>query len=454
MDKDRTHTMRTPFLPLFGLLLLSLGMACSRNSFEGQVIAVETLRTGDGGASSRLVAIDPDGKGKAPVVLTEGFADALAPALSHDAGTLYFQGKKNEGDAWKIWGMDLTKRKTWQVTFEETDCRYPVSMPDGTVVFSRYAAAGNDSRAELWKTGNDTAHFTQLTYNRGLNVAGTILKEGRILCLTSGNDATGKNPVFMVMRPDGTKAELYHACEGDAFPVTTGREVGPQHVYFINNHGQLARLDHHRPLHTGEVIAPALEGTFLGVTAGTEESESGESLWVTYRNGQGETGLYRFNAREAGLEDQPLATGMELGDILLVKAVDPRPRILPSEVDVTKPTAILMSQDINHSRLPAREGIADTVATRIRISGAEGILGETVAKADGSFYVKLDADTPFRIETLNEAGETVRGPSSWLYLRPSERRACVGCHADQELAPENVQPLAVKEDPVMMLSNK
>ena len=62
---------------------------------------------------------------------------------------------------------------------------------------------------------------------------------------------------------------------------------------------------------------------------------------------------------------------------------------------------------------------------------------------------KLDADTPFRIETLNIQGETVRGPSDWIYLRPNERRACVGCHADPELAPKNFQPLAVKGAPVV-----
>jgi hypothetical protein len=71
-------------------------------------------------------------------------------------------------------------------------------------------------------------------------------------------------------------------------------------------------------------------------------------------------------------------------------------------------------------------------------------------KEDGSFYLKLDADTPFRMEALNSQGETLRGPSDWIYLRPGERRACTGCHADPELAPENIQPLAVREDPAVL----
>jgi hypothetical protein len=39
----------------------------------------------------------------------------------------------------------------------------------------------------------------------------------------------------------------------------------------------------------------------------------------------------------------------------------------------------------------------------------------------------------------------VRGPSDCIYLRPNERWGCVGCHADNELAPYNTQPMAVKE---------
>jgi hypothetical protein len=127
-----------------------------------------------------------------------------------------------------------------------------------------------------------------------------------------------------------------------------------------------------------------------------------------------------------------------------------RPRKLPSAVNMDNPTGQLMSQDINHSMLAAHTGLkGDTVAMSIRVTYLEG--GNKVIETgqDGSFYLTLDAEKPFRIETLNNLGETVRGPSDWIYLRPNERRACTGCHADPELAPENIQPIAVKSDPVV-----
>jgi hypothetical protein len=139
-------------------------------------------------------------------------------------------------------------------------------------------------------------------------------------------------------------------------------------------------------------------------------------------------------------------------DPLIIDLLDPRPRILPSPVDPNKPTAILMIQDINHSGLPVHGEIqGDSLADRIRISSLEGELGVVEAKDDGSVYVKLDADTPFNIETLNSQGEVLRGPSDWIYLRPNERRACTGCHVNPELAPRNYQPHAVKEDPVVLV---
>ena len=135
--------------------------------------------------------------------------------------------------------------------------------------------------------------------------------------------------------------------------------------------------------------------------------------------------------------------------------MEKRPFILPSPVELNNPTAILMSQDINHSMLPVNKGISgDSAASRIRVSTLEGELAVVEVKADGSFYLKLDADIPLRIETLNSQGEIVRGPSDWIYLRANERRACVGCHANPELAPKNIQPLAVKEDPVVLIAKK
>ena len=102
--------------------------------------------------------------------------------------------------------------------------------------------------------------------------------------------------------------------------------------------------------------------------------------------------------------------------------------------------------------IPAQEGSVsnDTVADRIQVVGLEGLMEEIEVMEDGSFYLKIDVDIPIHILSMNEKGETIRGPSDWFWLRSNERRGCVGCHADPELAPDNIQPLAVQHPPVIV----
>jgi len=75
-------------------------------------------------------------------------------------------------------------------------------------------------------------------------------------------------------------------------------------------------------------------------------------------------------------------------------------------------------------------------------------MGTINVEKDGSFYLKVMADTPFRIQTIDEKGKVLNGPCGWIWLRPNERRGCVGCHEDPELVPDNKVPFSVKKAPV------
>jgi hypothetical protein len=252
----------------------------------------------------------------------------------------------------------------------------------------------------------------------------------------------------MIMRPDGTKSELYSSGSPGLLPISGGQESADGHIYFITTNGQLGRVLHRRPLHTFENLSEGLEGSFASVTPSADSS-----CLVSFQPEAGSSfGIYLFDPLKTQRPSALFPGDRNLVDPLIIAEVDPRPRILPSPVDPEKPTAILMTQNINHSMLPVHEGIkGDSLADRMRISTLDGELAVVEAKEDGSVYVKLDADTPFRFETLNSQGEVLRGPSDWIYLRPNERRACTGCHANPELAPRNYQPHAVKEGPVVLV---
>ena len=65
------------------------------------------------------------------------------------------------------------------------------------------------------------------------------------------------------------------------------------------------------------------------------------------------------------------------------------------------------------------------------------ILGEAPVEPDGSFFVRLPADTPFYIQTLNSQGQPLQTMHRWMWVRKGTSRGCIGCHENKELAPEN-----------------
>ncbi len=125
-----------------------------------------------------------------------------------------------------------------------------------------------------------------------------------------------------------------------------------------------------------------------------------------------------------------------------------RPRHLPDEVNKMESTGQLFCQDINVTALEHLLPVDPKKATLIEVLGLDGSMGIVQVEEDGSFYLKVLADTPFRIQTLDDNRQLVNGPSGWLWLRPFERRGCVGCHEDPELVPKNFVPLSVKKQPV------
>ena len=432
------------FIGLSGLLTHS----CSKK-YEGNIIAVELAGMPGSLDGAKLVLLDPERNENTPGVLLSEFESSASPSLSHEGRYLYFQGKQKEGDPWQIWVLDLKKGAVSPVTDLPENCTQPASLPDGSVVFSREGRIKGKKVQELWKCMRDGCCLTQITHTPAENLYPNVLWEGRILYSSQQVYPETRNPQLMIMRPDGTKSELYSPGYGGLLPSSGGMDSPDGYIYFISTEGQLSRVLHRRPLHTFENLSLDLDGTFASVTPTADST-----CLVSYQPAGGDSyGIYRF---DPGSPEGPAALFLgekNLVDPLLIARVDPRPKILPSEVDAGNKTALLMTQDINHSMLPVHEGImGDSLADRIRISTVDGEVAVVEAKDDGSVYLKLDADTPYSFETLNSQGELIRGPSDWIYLRPNERRACTGCHVNPELAPRNYQPHAVKEDPVVLIS--
>ncbi|NQT87835.1 HEAT repeat domain-containing protein [bacterium] len=73
--------------------------------------------------------------------------------------------------------------------------------------------------------------------------------------------------------------------------------------------------------------------------------------------------------------------------------------------------------------------------------GTEAVeLGVAPLCPDGSFYVEAPADRALAFQAIDAEGRAVINELSWIYIRPGERRGCVGCHAGptQALKPVRV----------------
>jgi hypothetical protein len=64
------------------------------------------------------------------------------------------------------------------------------------------------------------------------------------------------------------------------------------------------------------------------------------------------------------------------------------------------------------------------------------ILGEVPVEPDGSFALKVPANTPIQLQLLDAQGNVLRS-CRWIWARNREPRGCIGCHEDGERTPEN-----------------
>lgn len=434
--------------PAVGLLVFTQVPAGAADMLDGNVSDQRYP------ADSRIVSFDrlePEGGIR---VLTEDFHSARAPALSPDGRRMVFSGQQRERGPWQIWEMELKRGRTRLVTpFEgSTD---PAYLADGSIAFSAPATDGTTVAGHaLYTVGPEGGDPTRVTFHPGLDYAPTVLRDGRLLFVIRESPDSPVSRLF-TMRYDGTAAELFYESRGGGRQNGRAWETPDDRVVFVesaDSHapgGRLIAVSEHRPLHSRIDLGSGNGGTFHSVFP----LSSNEYL-VSYRAPGGDRyGLHSFEPMGGRLEPilAPDPGYHAVEPVVVVARLAPKSFV--SVVDLQRDTGELYCLDTDLSDLPPdlppdrTPGSAISSAS-LRILSTTGILGELPLEEDGSFYIQIPADTPVRLETLDAAGRVVRGPSAWIWVRPNERRGCIGCHEDRELAPENRVPLAVESPPV------
>jgi len=401
---------------------------------------------------AQIVALDPDQPAGTLKELTADYYSAQSPEISFDGKYLLFAAQHKQNEPWQIWEMNLEDLKTRQVTSSRENCIDPAYLPDGRLIFSKSGV--NDSLEaghSLCTCNPDGSDIKRITFNPHTYFASNVLNDGRILTIGRQLYPEQGYPMFMILRPDGTKAEMFYKGNEGSTLTSGGWEVTNGKILFTESDkgnpegGSLISISYNRPLHSRVNLTSEIKGDFRAVIP----QYSGKLL-VSYRKSETDRyALYEFDAENKILGDVIYSNNdFNILEAVVVEKHD-RPKKLPSEVDVGVKTGLLLCQDINVLDMQST-GNASALpkACKIQVIGRDSTLGVVQVEEDGSFYFKVIADTPFKIQTLDEKGHVLQGPCSWIWLRPNERRGCVGCHEDHELVPVNRLSLAVKKPPV------
>jgi hypothetical protein len=457
---------------IFSILIIaaigSIGIlmsSCKGKSMDGNIIFTRiagktqnaNLSNGDSwryNQKAQIVVVDPIEGAKSLKVLSEDFYSAQSPTISYDGKHMLFTGQQKQNDPWQIWEMDLGNLKTKQITATNDNCADPVYLPNGRLLFSCLNAKDSLKAGHSLFTCNlDGSELKRITFNPNTYFASTILADGRVLTITKQLYPQTGGQMFMIMRPDGTKAEMFYQGISGSSIRTHGRQTSDGKIVFIESlndkthGGKLISISYNRPLNSRIDLAPEMEGDFRSVYPNI----SGKFL-VSYRKtGTDKYGLFEFDPlKKVIVKTMYVDPQFDVIDAVVVERKD-RPKKLPSEVDMEVKTGLLLCQNINVFQMQSPDSVKCLQkASAIEVLGLDSSLGIIHVEEDGSFYLKVMADKAFRIQTIDKEGHVLQGPSSWIWLRPNERRGCVGCHEDPELVPENKVPMSVKKSPVII----
>lgn len=394
---------------------------------------------------ARVVSLNMDKPEASPSILTPDLYAASSPSLSFDNRTIIFSAKELVDDSWQIWTMNLDGTDKVKLTDGDRNCYTPSFLPTGEIVFScetEDPIAG--TLTPLFKVQADGSRPEQITFHPHRDLYTSMLYDGRIAMISQQLYPDREDPILMVLRPDGTKAQAFYHKRTDSRIKSTVRERLDESLIFIQTDGskdELVALSYANPLIPAKTIVSQETGSL-------HSADILDSTRVVLSAKGSESDLFGLRIVGPDGSDEFLFEEEGYHSIEPVAVRDKKvPKKLPSSISGEPGSGILISQDVNHSQIDL-EGDPET--KYVRIEGVGTTLDEIDLAEDGSFYLRFQSDMPVRFVSLDENRRVLRGPSAWVWMRTNERRACIGCHAKKEIAPRNIVPQAIKEEPVMI----
>jgi len=416
---------------------------------------------------SRVVLLAPPFRTDTVRELSRGLVAAGDPCVSWDGRWIYFAGKGSEGADWQIYKVNAGGGQPDLVTRMPGGAMDPAFAAHGELVFSSPVPKAG----RLWTTPEPAALYGQmpgqaprrLTFGPDSAVGATVLRDGRVLFVTAearDNSHSTRHLCLFTINNDGTEVTAY-ACQDDGVDfVGRPRELGDGRIAFL-----AARIEEPGSMGWAECVRSAApfatrSSLFAFRSAGCHSLEPiseddvlaciETSGWVG-RMMMGNAAVFRVAADAtaigAPLFDDPQWNSIEATPV----AARAEPTGHTSAVMPGATHGTLLCLNVNDSSEPAADR-NPAPAAELRVfalvgSGQQRTVGKVPVDSDGSVMVQLPVDVPLGLDTLDAQGRVLRHQPAFLWLRPGENRACVGCHEPRNHAPRNIRPLATTHGP-------
>jgi len=402
--------------------------------------------------------------GEMKVLLDDPKGGVRDPQVHYDGQKVLFSYRKGGQAVFHLYEINIDGSGLRQLTDGPDDDIEPTYLPDGSIIFGsarcrRFVNCWYSRVTTLYKCDGDGKNIRMLSSNNDHDNTPWTLPDGRILYMRW--EYVDRSQVHFhhlwTCNPDGTGQMVYFGNELgstvtlDAKPIPgTNRVV----VSFSPGHG--------RAEHMGFVTVvdpsrgPDIPASARNVTKKSDYRDPyalSEDCFLAARkegivvlDGQGnEERIYQLPEADRRMEcHEPRP--------LMGRAREP---VIPSRVNLSKPTGRLVLQDIYAGR--NMTGVApgeikkllvlQQVPKPVNFSGGmeplsiggtftlAQILGTVPVEPDGSAYVEVPALRSLFFVALDETDLSVKRMQSFLIVQPGETLSCVGCHEQRNSVP-------------------
>ncbi len=431
----------------------------------------------------RLYSLTPARPDAKPKLLVDAGKGILgSPSVSYDGKTVYFAMAPAGDSFFHIYRVSADGSGLTQLTrgaFHDFD---PEPLPDGRIAFSstrvgsREEYHGNIARC-LFTMNADGGNVRPLTHHIIGDNEPKVTAEGEIAFIRCDNfmERAKVETQVHVVRPDGTNGKVLFGANRSAIPYDRANAAENDARWLRSfGFGSIAPLPDGRVVcisANGVIVSsndPAKPTTLYPAVNIADMSPLPDGRLLCTTASLGAIGVLNPNTGEVVRIYQ--TDTYDLHSVVYLGA-RPKPPTLSSRVDTAQEDAVgktgyLACQSVYNTKQTAADWkrvkavrVIEAVPFTTRSArypydhiGVEIIeLGTVPLAPDGSFHVRVPADKPLAIQLVDGEGRSVVNEMSWIYVRPGERRTCIGCHEPKHTTPVNKETLALRSPAVSLV---